>query len=116
MFDLPPFDNIFWKLPSFIFFAACAALCLIYRCGHPRLARWGLLLFIAAAAVRLFELLWFNSSVRQAEQSGLWTEETLDRIDLLLDFARLIPTAVAIAFMVSVVNLARRTEKVANEL
>jgi hypothetical protein len=116
MLDLTPFDSVFWRLPSFVFFTICAALCLIYRRGHPRLARWGLLLFITAAAVRLFEISWFKAWARQAERSGLWAEDALDQIDLVVDFARLTPTVVGAALMVNVISFAKRKGKAANEL
>jgi hypothetical protein len=100
MFGLPHLDSSLWNLPSFIYFAIGILTCLLCRRNNPRLAFWGLTLLLLATAVRAFELFWFNSWLRAAEGSGLWTEDSLQSLDLLVDFLRLMPSIIGSTFAV----------------
>lgn len=121
MFGLPDFNSPLWNLPSFVFFAAGVLICLLYRRNNPKLAFWGMTLLLLATAVRMFELSWFNSWLRDAERSGLWAEENLNSLDLLVDFLRLVPSVIGSTFAVMLLmnpwsKLPEITTKVENAL
>lgn len=86
MFELISLESIWWRLPTFIYLAVGLALCVIYRRRNPKLAYWGIILLLLATVLRICEIVWFNSWLREAEKSGLWTENSLTNLDLLWDF------------------------------
>ena len=65
-------------------------------------------MFVLAAAARLLDIIWFHPWAREVERADLWTIEQIDNIELMFDFARLIPSAIGTAFMVIVIARAKQ--------